>query len=158
MYTKKTVQISGPTKMTRAGGTAAEEAGGAAAREADMTGTAAREVGRKAVGDKLRIQATVAPDMVVSRKAASGKKSWERVATASDTTVQSWCSGTGGSADHSSTRRRRQQSETTGKSTRTFTWCYLKECWKPTPLSNSKALKTAPWLWRNVFLLHAIRI
>ena len=47
------------------------------------------KVGRTAAGGQPRIQAEVVPDMVIGRKAASGKQPRERVATAPDTTVQS---------------------------------------------------------------------
>ena len=49
--------------------------------------TAARKVGRIVAGGQPRIQAEVAPDMVVDRQDASGKQPRERVASAPDTTV-----------------------------------------------------------------------
>ena len=70
---------------------ALREVGRMAAREADTVcvagRTAAREVDWIVAGGQTRIQAEVSPDMVVGRKAASGKQPRERVATALDTTV-----------------------------------------------------------------------
>lgn len=58
----------------------------AAVREAGRI-AAVLEAGRTATGGRPRTRAEVAPDMVVGRKAASGKQPRERVGTTPDTTA-----------------------------------------------------------------------